>query len=145
MRVLFGVLLCLPQLAVASGLNEDACADAWEQFFDAQNEVVFRTRNVPVLGRSLVREPKPTMVAACRVVPEETSQVREWNGYAQFDVTGTAQVVGVCTAIDVVEVHGKADDRCRRFRSARLCRNVDDPSLVMIERGESEAVRCPGD
>ncbi len=139
------ILLLLPKMAVASGLNNNSCADTWEQFFDAENEVRYRTRVVPVVGRSLQRAPSATVVASCFVGDENSSDVLEWNGYAQLDVTGRAQVVGTCTAIDVVEVYGKAEDRCRRFRDARLCRNVDDPSLVSIERGESEGVRCPGD
>ena len=132
-------------MALASGLDSDSCADTWERFFDAENEVRYRTRVVPVVGRSLLRAPSATMVASCSVDPDNASEVLEWNGYAQLGVTGTPQVVGTCTGIVVVEVYGKAQDRCRRFRSARLCRNVDDPSLVSIERGESEGVRCPGD
>ena len=144
MRRLF-FLFWLPQVALASGLNDDSCADTWERFFDAENEVAYRTSAVPVFGRSLQRAPTPTVVAACAVGDEDSSSVHEWNGFAQLDVTGTAQAVGTCTTIDVVEVYGKSADQCRRFRSARLCRNIDDPSLVSIERGESEDVRCPGD
>jgi hypothetical protein len=139
------ILLWLPQMAFASGSDNDSCADTWERFFDGQNEVQYRTSSVPVFGRSLQRAPTPTVVASCSVGEENSSGVLEWTGYAQLDVTGTAQVVGTCTAIDVVEVFGKAQDRCRRFSDARLCRNVDDPSLVSIKRGESEDVRCPGD
>lgn len=144
MRPLLIVLL-LPQMALASGLNNDSCADTWERYFDAENDVRYRTSNVPVFGRSLQRAPSATVVVSCSVEDDDTSVVTEWNGYAQLDVTGTPQAVGTCTAIDVVEVYGKADDRCRRYASARLCRNVDDPSLVSIERGEPEDVRCPGD
>ena len=138
-------LMLLPQMALASGLSNDSCADTWERYFDAENEVRYRNRVVPVVGRGLQRAPTATLVASCSVGDENSSDVLEWNGFAQLDVTGTPQVVGTCTAIVVVELYGKAQDRCRRYRNARICRNVDDPSLVSIERGESDSVRCPGD
>lgn len=139
------LLMLLPQLALASGFDDDSCADTWERFFDAENEVRYRTRVVPVLGRSLQRAPSPIVVASCSIGARDSSSVMAWNGYAQLDVTGTPQAVGTCTDVVVIEVYGKAGDRCRQFSDARVCRNLDDPSLVSIERGKSEGVRCPGD
>lgn len=117
------VLLFLPLSAVASGLDDDSCADTWEAFFESD----------------------PGSVVQCAAADATRAVVQEW--VALDDAFGADAPPGVadCQSVDVIQRSGKAGESCTRYDQATLCRSASNPHRVTIERGDGDHVVCPGD
>ncbi|MFK7927987.1 MAG: hypothetical protein AB8H79_07345 [Myxococcota bacterium] len=135
--------------ATADETTTENCGQLWADYFNrvhapepgTSGSTLFRLADkVGSLGRKKAPE---VIVASCKAGPPNTSTIDVWAGQREFDVAGNPIVKGTCTTVDVIEIQGKKRNRCRRFPTSRICRQLDDPSVFEIAVGGSSIVECP--